>query len=79
VDYASGGRFRIKPHPGRAHPEVSSPLDSPPAGFSTVCGRPSLPGRPGARRFLSAALDLCPESSFYRARAQTMNPRAVHP
>jgi len=36
-------------------------------------------GRPGARRFLSAALDLCPESSFYRARAQTMNPRAVHP
>ena len=36
-------------------------------------------GRPGARRFLSAALNLCPESSFYRARAQTMNPRAVHP
>ena len=35
-------------------------------------------GRPGARSSLAAALSLCPESSFYQARAQTFNPRAVH-
>ncbi len=35
-------------------------------------------GRPDSRRFLEAALKICPESPFYRARARTFDPRASH-
>ena len=56
----SGPFWRRKGHPGirtvpirksRLHPELSSPLDSPPAGFSGVSGGPSLLGPPPAVPF----------------------------
>ncbi len=36
-------------------------------------------GRPGGRKYLENALRICPASPLYLSRAQTFDPRAVHP